>query len=429
MSQKQAYEILLASAILQDKDPVNFINLKIQEETVGEGYQPLFSYLKRFVSEYGKIPEVATVKETFDFKFIKVKETTTYYKDVMVDNYKKKAIYTLCKTANDMSKAGEHNKAMELISNKVAELNILNNQGDIIEFSQNGLELFTDYQTKQLLGGDDDYIKLGWPTFDKQNGGLTGGDVLSIVGRPGTGKTYLSLFIALYAWKTQGKIPLFVSMEVKPEALIHRIIAMYTSTYVSDIKKGTISTKKKNEIMTSLEGLGDLPKLWVIDGNLSSTVSDIENWVTELKPDLVVVDGAYLIEQEGKYSKSFHEKIKDSCEGMKKRVASLKNIPVVLSYQFNRDAAKLKPDEKASLEHIGGSDAIGQISSIVIGLFQGDEKGNTIKKKVISILKGREGEQGDFDIHWKFHNYPSMCFDEITEAEYTDEMNEEMDNI
>lgn len=429
MSQKHAHEILLASAILQNKDPVDFINLKIQEETVGEGYLPLFVYLKRFVSEYGKIPEVKTVKETFDFKFIKVKETANYYKDVMVSNYRKKEIYSMCKTANDMSKAGEYDEAIQLITSKVGELNILGNQGNIVEFSNEGLEAFTDHQTKQLLQGDDEYIKLGWGTFDNQNGGLTGGDVLSLVGRPGTGKTYLALHAAMYAWRHQGKVPLFVSMEVNPQALMHRIIAMYTQTYVSDVKKATISTKKKNEIVHTLEGLHDMPKFWIIDGNLSSTVSDIENWVTELKPDLVVVDGAYLIEGDNKWSRSFQEKIKESCEGMKKRVAAKQNIPVILSYQFNRDAAKLKPDEKASLEHIGGSDAIGQISSIVLGLFEGDDKATTQIKKRVSILKGREGEIGDFDIHWLFNQYPNMCFDQITKEEQDEEMNEEMNNI
>lgn len=693
MTQKHAHEILLASAILQEKDPIEFINLKIQEETIGEGYVHLFKYLKRFIADYGKVPEAKTVKETFDFKFIKVKETSRYYKDSMVDGYRRKAIYTMCKQANDMSKAGEYEQAMTLITKQVGELNILTSQGNIIDFSKDGLDMFMDQQAKQLLQGDDGYIKLGWESFDKQNGGLIGGDVLSVIGRPAclsgdtkiyvsrkakgsgrtytlrqmyksynngawdktiptkvqslkedqtglnrlegilkcgaketytlitetgkeirateehlfltdngfrplkellvgntiickapnkeglnnykapfrkeictklpyspyptrdingctyqrvmeqraiydatlnnlnlhdflialkapnkfifsdkkkhihhkdsdctnnaknnldiltnsehgaehasqedisrrfgrnniqaekiksivyfgveetydlvcadpynnyiaegivthnSGKTYLTLNAAMYAWKVQKKIPLFVSMEVSPQALLNRIIAMYTNTYVTDVKKATISTKKKNEIVSSLEGLQDMPKFWIIDGNLSSTVSDIESWVGELKPDLVVVDGAYLIESENKWNTSFHEKIKQSCEGMKKRVAAKYDIPTILSYQFNRDATKLKDDEQASLEHIGGSDAIGQISSIVLGLFDGDDKGTTQKRKTISVLKGREGEQGTFDIHWVFSDYPSMCFDEITKEESYNEMNEEMGNV
>jgi len=423
MSSKQAHEILLASSILIEADTVEFIKLKIQEEIIGEGYRELFTYLHDFVNEYSKIPDVATVKSKFGFKFVKVVETSKYYHNELFEHYKRRQIYTMCKTANDMSNAGEYDEAMKIILERVAALNLLDNSENVLNFTEKGLEEFESYQLKQKLEGGKDFIKLGWPYFDDQNGGITGGDVLSLIGRPGTGKTYLALRIAMQAWANQGKVPLFVSMEVNPQSLMHRIVAMHTNTYVSDVKKATISTKKKTEVITKLEGLEGMPAFWIVDGNLSSSVGDIEKWVTELKPDLVVVDGAYLIDSDDSYRQAFHQRIKDSCEAMKKRVAAVKNIPVVLSYQFNRDATKLKPEEQASLEHIGGSDAIGQISSIVLGLFDDDNQANYLNKKTVSILKGREGELGKFLIKWLFNAYPNMCFDQLdTEANAEDNL-------
>jgi replicative DNA helicase len=412
-----AKEILLASSVLMDADPVRFLNLKLNDEIVGEGYKDLFQYLRSFVLDYGKIPAAATVKEQFDFKFIKVPETPEYYRDALFQSYKQKTIFNMCKMANDMSKAGETEKALELIMNKTSSLKLLSNQESVVNFTSQALTLFDEHYQKQMLMNDDGMIKSGWATFDKLNGGITGGDILSLVGRPGTGKTYLCLYMAIYAWLYQKKSPIFVSMEIKTAALIQRIIAIYTKTYVSDLKKAAISTKKKADIEQQLISLEGMPPFWVIDGNLSSSVSDIEGWVNELKPDFAVVDGAYLIEEKGKYSKSMHEKVKDSCEGVKKNIAGKYNIPVILSYQFNRESTKLSKADKAGLEHIGGSDAIGQVSSIVLGVFQGDDQADQLKDKKIIIMKGREGETGEFNINWLFNSYPAMNFSEILEKD------------
>ena len=425
---KKPHEIMLMSALLVEADSVKYIDLRINEIIIGEGYKDLYVYIKGFVSEYGKLPEISTVKDKFDFTFYKPAETAEFYRDELFQAYRRKKIYDMCKQANDKSKVGEYDQAIQDLTLSISELNLINYQDDIIELSSSGLEIFQDQQNKLLLGEGIDYIPTGWDTFDVHNGGLAGGDVLSIVGRPGTGKTYLTLYIALNAWKNFGKAILYVSMEIKPDMLIQRIIAMYTGTYVSNIKKGTISSMKKKQVITQLETLEDMPNFWIVDGNLSSTVSDIENWVTELKPELVLVDGAYLLEpeQNNGWSVSNHVKIKDSCEGMKKRIAAKKDIPVVLSYQFNRESTKAKETD-AGLEYIGGSDSIGQISSFVLGLFEDDNKANQVRTKKINILKGREGEHGVFIIRWLFNQqFPTMCFDEIPKLEQIADQKAEM---
>jgi hypothetical protein len=81
------------------------------------------------------------------------------------------------------------------------------------------------------------------------------------------------------------------------------------------------------------------------------------------------------------------------------------------SWQFNRVASqkKDKGGKGGTIDDIGYSDAIGQISSIVLGLFQEDGV-ETMNKKTIRVLKGRGGEVGEFDINWDFNK---MNFDQI----------------
>jgi replicative DNA helicase len=91
------------------------------------------------------------------------------------------------------------------------------------------------------------------------------------------------------------------------------------------------------------------------------------------------------------------------------------DIPVVVSYQLNRDAAKKIKKQKSDevdLEDIGYSDAIGQLSSIVLALLE-EESVETLLARKVTVLKGRYGETGSFRVNWDFQK---MDFKQIIEG-------------
>ena len=71
-------------------------------------------------------------------------------------------------------------------------------------------------------------------------------------------------------------------------------------------------------------------------------------------------------------------------------------------------------EDKVGLEYIGDSDAIGRNSSLILGMFE-EESPETIRRREISVLKGRHGETGSFFIKWDFEN---MDFSEYHESEH-----------
>jgi hypothetical protein len=77
------------------------------------------------------------------------------------------------------------------------------------------------------------------------------------------------------------------------------------------------------------------------------------------------------------------------------------------SWQFKRGTqdkkggSKKQKDDQADLEDIGYTDVIGQISSISIGLFQ-DDGIETMLRRNLRVLKGRNGEIGQFSAKWDF---------------------------
>ena len=138
-------------------------------------------------------------------------------------------------------------------------------------------------------------------------------------------------------------------------------------------------------------------------GNLTATPEEIFSLASHLGVEVVFIDGAYLLMNTAGMTmhRSRHERIGDKLRYIKRAAASL-GIPAVLSWQFNREAEKeMDKGKDPGLDTIGGSDEIGQISSIVLGLFERENAG-TLYRRRISVLKGREGATGEFYMHWDF---------------------------
>jgi replicative DNA helicase len=80
-------------------------------------------------------------------------------------------------------------------------------------------------------------------------GSIVPGDVISFVGRPAQGKSWMMLYIALHNWRYLKKNVLFVSMEMNPLSIAQRVTAMYAHVPYGQLKKSgfSSSTYKKFE--------------------------------------------------------------------------------------------------------------------------------------------------------------------------------------
>ena len=133
-----------------------------------------------------------------------------------------------------------------------------------------------------------------------------------------------------------------------------------------------------------------------------------------MKPGAIFIDGAYLTKHPTE--KDRYRRVAENAELMKSELASL--APTVASWQFAKTAAKKdkKKGEKVTGDDIGYSDAIFQVSSLILGLFE-EDSGETLKQRKVEILKGRSGEVGSFTTQW---NFDQMLFSEIVQEAVAD---------
>jgi replicative DNA helicase len=371
---------------------------------------PAFLWVEAHLAQFHSLPALPTLYAQFpDFIGLDTPEPSAYYVAQLEIRY----FYDQINQANIQSQNilganhRDHKKAREVL--RLAENSITQQEyrNRIVNVGAEGGEL----QMKKYWTSTVDATSVfGWPYLDEQAGGARAGEVVSIVGRPSTGKTILLIYSAIENWK-KGKNVLFVSMEMEPDPILDRVSAIYTRTPISQLMvKGFSTQTYKRYEQGLLEMKGEAGRLFVMDGNLAANVEDIYTLADQFECQTIMIDGAYLVRHKNAKLDRFN-RTAENVELIKRHSSSL-HACTFASWQFNREASKKKhPKDKAevTIDEIGYSDAIGQISSIVLGLFQSDGVAN-IPKRDIRLLKGRNGEIGQFSVAW---NFQMMDFSQV----------------
>lgn len=416
----------LLSAVIASGNLHEFIELGLTPVLFKDSEAVLFNFMMGHAQQFGVIPSQDTIEEKLGDVLTAISEPAEYYAAEVERRYLHDKMKMLMIQAGELLKTNDPEKAYKLAMGQLMDLHQIRNRHNLYDFKNAAEVVYQEYMyTKSMpeLGG----LLFGWDTLDDMTGGLRPGDVCSIVGRPAQGKTFKLLYMAERAWASSLQVPLFVSMEMGAIIIQQRLAAMNTHKNLTHLIKGMMTTKAFNEVMTKLnENAAKENSFWVVDSNLSGAVDDIVLLCRQLKPSAVFVDGAYMLEHSDKRLDKFG-KISANAELLKKKIAGDCKLPVVASYQMGRTATKKgkkkdDADDQPGLEDIYGSDTIGQVSSVVLGLLQKDSVETKLHRD-ISILKGRNGETGKFKINWDFIN---MDFSEVKPEEV---LNKEMQYI
>lgn len=416
----------LIASIINSGDLKELMDNNLSAELFSGFEVQLFTVLQNYARQYGKIPHKDTFLQHVEIETLpEVSEPTKYYADKIRDRFIADNIRDCLLEAKEI--ITDHKKPMDALSmlqQRIMVMSMGSSARTIMDMRKSKDALMSAY-AQTLSTPLDAAIMTGWETPDSFTGGSRGGDVISIVGRPADGKSWLTFKAATHAWKVQKKRVLVVSMEMLPLICAQRISSMYTQTAFKHLMKAELPTPNLNKYKQGLVEMADEDApFWILDGNLTATVEDIWNYAIMLKPDAIYIDGAYLVGNSNKRLDRF-SRVAENCRLFKSELATNLSIPLTTTWQFNREAAKKakqkKGDTKAALEDIGFSDEIGQISSLVMAI-QKNANVSSLNHKWIDILKGRNGETGGFEINWQFR---TMDFSEYV----PDPTNLTMDNI
>ena len=236
-------------------------------------------------------------------------------------------------------------------------------------------------------------IPTGFPYIDKVTDGAQPGDSWAIAGSSGVGKTYIMCRSALEAASKGNKV-LFVSMEMPASQITRRTAALGAGVSGTGFRLGRLSwfaMQKVRDFVSAWKEGRDKESFILVEGRIRLSVDDVYSIVDKYHPDVVYIDGAYMV-QPSLPLKQTWERVKATFEELK-QMAMNENVPVISSVQFAKKGAK------DGIEGIGYSYAISQLASVVLAIYNPDDDDehadyDNVYYKVLELIKGREGEQG-----------------------------------
>lgn len=388
-----------------------FIDKKGPSDTTSE--KDFITFVRQHVMSFKMLPTSEVVRQA-GFEYIDTDQPPEYYNQEL----KKRAVYNAYKafdsklrplltTQFDLNKAYEH---ITEFTSTVSKLSVVDSYKSLAEL---GTEI--QQQIEQRKNGNPDvFIPFGWPTLDKLTGGVTGGDLVYIVARPGVGKSQLLSYCAHHAY-SKGFSPLVLTMEMTDVQLARRIFGIAGKFNHDAIRRDIPDNATEKRLNDAIEDIENSKVDFnVICGQVRQTVENIASLIDELQPDVVYIDAAYLLNLKNSNAKAW-EKIALIGEKLKE-IAISRNIPIIMTVQFNREAAKSK---RFQMDTIAGSDAIAQLGSVIIAVQPGEEPYNETRR-ILEMIKNREGGLTEFEIHYTFDPpaFGEVEYQQIDEGEY-----------
>ncbi|MHC4748273.1 MAG: DnaB-like helicase C-terminal domain-containing protein [Planctomycetota bacterium] len=244
-----------------------------------------------------------------------------------------------------------------------------------------------------LDGNVKPYVKTYIGTVDKALGGLYGGDLFMLAGRPGTGKTAFTTVCARNA-AFSGKTVYFFSVEMRRTQLWGRMVCGHAGYKWRDVRVGNIDDAGKQKIRDLSEKIQRRLGNRLVIYDEVDTVSEIVQVCARGKPDFVIIDHLGEINWENPNDKEVRW-YGEAAKLFRAYISKRLNIPLVLVHQLSRDVEG-RPNKRPKLHDLRWSGELEQRSDVVGFLYREDMQLDDVQVKQVPceliIRKNRQGE-------------------------------------
>lgn len=263
----------------------------------------------------------------------------------------------------------------------------------IFDAAQSGAEIKAQYQLAKKLKGLTGYA-FPWEQLTEDTGGANAGDFITLAGRPGTMKTWMTLATADSIYQA-GKTPLYLSKEMPKQTLARRWAALHLGLDYRKMRKGRLLRAVEKEFYAALAEFDEKPPFPIayIKSTGEEALADIQALVDDVGPDMLFIDGFYfLAERDHALTGMLTSKIKSLA------VESWK-IPVMVNTQLNQAHETSKENYKSA---VGGAygDSYAQDSDVFVKLMLTPEH-RELNELVHIPVKIREDEGKAYITHAK----------------------------
>ena len=396
----------LVSKVIRDREITPALTRGVNDSWfLDDDNKRVWSFVRKHYTEYSEVPTAVTVKDHYpNFKVLDVQDNIEYLLDTMVDFRRRLLTRQGLESAIEMLQDNNNDAAllaMEATITRVNEQGVLGTHE--IDLTKNTEERYKDYQALQneeFLG-----IPTGFAKIDEATAGLQCGQLITVIAPPKTGKSQIALKIAINVHQ-QGYIPMFQSFEMNNHEQQQRHYSMRAHISHSRLRRGKLLPAEEGRYVDVLNEMEKEHSFHLVDAVNGITVSALAAKIEQTKPDIVFVDGVYLMLDEVTGEMNTPQAITNITRALK-RLAQKIDKPVIITTQtllWKMRAGKVTADS------IGYSSSFFQDSDVILGLEPVEEDEDI---RLLKIVASRNSGPSEVALTWKWE---TGCFHDEDDA-------------
>jgi len=284
-------EAKLISAVLQDKQV--HVLLQANVENILRTHNDIWQFIRNYSEHNGTVPPVTLVVDKFrDFHPVDGVGATKHHLEELQADYLNDSLKDILRNTAADVQGGKGPEALESLIQMTSELK--KNTASIRDIDvtdiDSAIAYYENVQKQNELGQIG--IKTGLPGFDNYlPAGIMPGQLGVFLAYPGIGKSWLSLYFAVQAWK-QGKSPMVVSLEMSETEVRNRVYTIMGDGLWSHRKLSSGEVELDMLKSWHEKNLQGKPEFHIIsnDSGGEVTPSVMRGKIDQYKPDFVIVD-------------------------------------------------------------------------------------------------------------------------------------------
>ncbi len=350
----------------------------------------VFKFISMYSSKYGSIPSPSIISNEFpDFNFNNTnsEELKFFIDELQKQDVKRKTTKLILKTGEKLEKDEDIYFIVDSLITKLSSIRKIP-QFTMGYTDKDAMKRYEEYlETKEKMShGMIIGIRTGLSFFDDDLIGWQPGNLIAIIARMKVGKTWLGIYICCSAYLDNKRV-LFISPEMTKKEIDYRwdtTLSRFHGFQISNMKliKAQIEEKVYKKWLEKASERADWQTV-CSDYGRPFTLSSIESFVDQFRPDLVCFDG-FLNLRPSSYSAEPDWQTRINLANGLKSIAQNKNVVFLATAQVNRKATGMpKPED------LYGGDALAFSADTMLAIEDNEEEPNS---RYLSIALRRGGE-------------------------------------
>lgn len=368
-------------------------------------HKPEHEYIKNYLARVGRPPTKSLFARKFpDFDIELSNETVEDLGNELLDRYRRNIIVDVVNEIDEDELRANLEHHIKELEKTVITLAAHNTQDSDDDYRQSHRKRLQSYKERKA----NLQSKIFHTGCDKTDvfldGGIFPGQLVTLAGDPGMGKTWWLVNAAIKNYLV-GKSVLIISPEASKEEIQERIDAMMFQVNYTRLRMGKLDPPEETKFKRGMLAQSKRKVPLVITDcseEANYTPNHVAAKIDIYKPSIVFIDSAYYLKVEnpkGSYTDSMN-----LCKQLK-IICKRTDTPIVCVVQMDRESEQNAVQGGAALRRMYGGDAWAQTSDLVFRL-TGNR--NEDYRRLIN-LKNRVGPTYNEDIlKYSFKPYPEV---------------------